>query len=108
MDEKRQRVVEEAARRISAQLVDAGKLVEASFEIYRACVMSPDAPEIQVRECRLAFMAGAEALFSAVMNVLDPGAEPTERDLRRMQAISDEIDAWRERLRTQMEHGVRQ
>jgi hypothetical protein len=51
---------------------------------------------------RTAFMAGAEHLFSSVMNVLDPGQEPTADDLRRMDLIHTELEEWRDKLKARV------
>jgi hypothetical protein len=50
------------------------------------------------RELQLAFMAGADHLFSSIMNILDADAEPTDADLRRMDQIHRELEGWRGRL----------
>ena len=57
-----------------------------------------DAPAVQLREMQLAFMAGAEHLFSSIMGILDPGEEPTDADLSRMDLIHKELDDWRGRI----------
>lgn len=53
-----------------------------------------DAPPDQLREMRMAFFAGAQHLFSSIMTVLDPGEEPTDKDLQRMDLIHQELDAF--------------
>jgi hypothetical protein len=83
------------ATELTKKLTDEGKLIEAGFEAYRHLVIAKDAPPIQVSEMRLSFMAGAEYLFSSVMTILDPGEEPTATDLRRMDQIHQELEAWR-------------
>jgi hypothetical protein len=45
-----------------------------------------------------AFMAGAQHLFSSIMTILDPEAEPTERDLKRMDLIDQELEAFRKEM----------
>jgi len=50
-----------------------------------------EAPSVQRIEMQKAFFAGAIALFSVVMNMLDPGTEPTEKDLQVMTEISEEL-----------------
>lgn len=83
---------------LTAKLADDGKLVEAGWvSMLRACV-PPDAPEVQVREMRMAFMAGAEHLFSSIMVVLEAGEEPTEADLKRIALIDAELRAFRAEL----------
>ena len=39
-------------------------------------------------------MAGAQVLFSSIVNILDPGSEPTEADLKRMDLIHNELVNW--------------
>lgn len=89
------RLIEAAALGITKELTDKGKLVEAGFAAFRHFVIAKDAPPDQVREMRLAFMAGAEHLFSSIMGILDPGEDPTAKDLARMDLIHTEIEAWR-------------
>lgn len=92
------RMIEEAASQATKELTDQGKLIEAGFAAFRVMVMAKDAPPIQISEMRLAFMAGAEHVFSSIMNILDPGEEPTPADLRRMDLIDKEIGEWRGRI----------
>jgi hypothetical protein len=91
-------MIEQVASDITKEFTDRGKLVEAGWAAFHHLVLPKDAPAVQIREMRLAFMAGAEHLFSSIMNILDPGEEPTASDLRRMDLISNEIDEWRGRL----------
>lgn len=79
--------------RLVQQLTDEGKLIEAGWVALRIKVMPADAPEVQVREMRLAFLAGAMHLFGSILQMLDPGSEPTERDFARMEKISTELAA---------------
>lgn len=73
-------------------LVDQGKLIEAGFEALRFTSIPIGAPPLQIEEMRNAFFAGAQHLFATIMTVLEPGAEPTENDLKRMSAITNELD----------------
>ena len=68
--------------------------IAAGWHSYRKMAMPPDAPEIQIEECRLAFWAGSAILFQALLKMLDPGEEPTEADLAKMDAISKELNAF--------------
>jgi hypothetical protein len=77
--------------RLTKELADKGLLIEAGWVGYRLYVMSPDAPPLQLDECRMAFMAGAQHLFSSIMNILEPDAEPTDADLRKMDLIDREL-----------------
>ena len=72
-------------------LANSGKLIEAGFVSMRLACMAPDAPPDQVREMRMAFFGGAQHLFASIMIALDPEAEPTEADMRRMDLIDREL-----------------
>jgi len=43
---------------------------------------------------RNAFFAGAQHLFSSIMTILEPDAEPTEKDMQRMDLIDKELRAF--------------
>lgn len=92
------RLIEQAASDLTKGLIDRGKLIEAGFAAFAHYVIPKDAPPVQLREMRLAFMAGAEHVWSSVMNMLDPGEDPTTADLRRMDLIQREMDEWRGKL----------
>ncbi len=62
------------------------------WDSYARRVMSPNAPPIQHQECRRAFYAGGEGLLVAIMNALDPGEEPTDADLDRMNSLHAELE----------------
>ena len=95
MGESKRRRIEQAATDLTKELTDEGKLIEAGFAAFASLVIPKDAPTIQLREMQLAFMAGAEHVWSSIMNILDPGEEPTAADLRRMDLIQRELDEWR-------------
>ena len=88
-------LIEAAAHDVTKELADKGQLIEAGFAAFAHFTIPKDAPVIQLREMQLAFMAGAEHLFSSIMSILDPGEEPTEADLGRMDLIQKELDDWR-------------
>jgi len=82
---------------VAKKLADDGKLIEAGWVGLRSTI-DPAAPQVQVDEMRLAFMAGAQHLFASIMGILDPGEEPTEADLRKMDMIGAELDKVRGEL----------
>ncbi len=84
----------EALEQWTKQLADEGKLIEAGWVGYQLAVLPPNAPQIQIDECRQAFMAGAQHLFHSIMSILDPGADPTDADLRKMDLIDKELTAF--------------
>ena len=84
---------------LKRRLADEGKLIEAGWVGLRLAAIPLDAPAIQLEEMHNAFMAGAQHLFASIMNVLDPDAEPTEADMRRMDLIDRELRAFGEALK---------
>jgi hypothetical protein len=89
----------------SRELADQGRLIEAGWIGYRLAVLSPDAPPLQIEECKLAFMAGAAHLFSSINTILDPGEEPSDSDLRRMDMIHDELQNFEQEFRNKIKTG---
>jgi hypothetical protein len=84
----------EANRRRASRTIKKQPSITAGWHAYLELVVPPQAPDIQREECRLAFWAGAATLFYAIMQSLDPGAEPTEADVARLDAINAEIEAF--------------
>lgn len=84
----------EQATNLIKAFTDQGKIIEAGWVSYRHKIVPASAGAVQIEESRRAFFAGAHHLFASIMTVLDPGAEPTESDLKRMDHINDELDAF--------------
>lgn len=82
---------------------DKERLIEECWLSYRDQVIPKDAPPVQVTECRRAFYAGAHSLFTTIMNILEPGAEATEGDLRTMDSIQAEL----RRYNAQVKAGIK-
>lgn len=80
--------------RLSRELADGGKLIEAGWVGLRIACDLEDAPRVQLDEMRNAFFAGAQHLFASIMTILDPGADPTDKDLERMDLIDRELKAF--------------
>jgi hypothetical protein len=80
--------------RLTRELTDSGKLIEAGWVGLRIACDLIDAPADQLREMRMAFFAGAQHLFGSILNVLEPGEEPTDKDLLRMDLIHTELDTF--------------
>ena len=72
--------------------------IDAAWRSLAEMAIPPDAPDRQRIEMRRAFYAGAAALFSALLDDMDPGAEPTAADEKRMEAIDAELRAFGEDL----------
>lgn len=92
---------DEVRRRLDAEInklmkkaSDDGRLIEVGWLSLRLASMAPDAPQLQIDEMRNSFFAGAQHLFGSIMNMLEPGSEPTDADLRRMDLIHHELQAF--------------
>ena len=66
--------------------------VEKAWESYAKVVYPPNISAVQRKECRRAFFAGAHGLFHTITGFLEPGAEPTENDLKRMDLVAEELE----------------
>jgi hypothetical protein len=77
------------------------KILDAAWRSYAEAAIPIDAPDIQRVEMRRAFYGGARALFVGIMVMLDPrpDVEPTEADLRKMDAVEKELEDFARHLR---------
>ncbi len=92
------RITQQLADQLAKVATDKGKLIEIGWISALLYVVPKDAPETQVSEMHKAFFLGAQHLFSSIMSILDPGAEPTERDLKRMDLIHNELEVFRKEV----------
>jgi hypothetical protein len=93
-----ERPVSDVVQRLTSALIAQGRIVEAGWQSYRMVVIPANASTVQLVESRKAFFAGAQHLFSSIMVALDPGSEPTEADLERMDKINAELRAFGEEI----------
>jgi hypothetical protein len=91
----RNKITRQLAEELTKIATDKGKLLEVGWIAMLLHVIPKDAPDAQVSEMRKAFFMGAEHLFQSIMSILDPGAEPTEKDLDRMSLIHAELEQFR-------------
>lgn len=80
--------------RFTKELIDKGKLIEAGWISMRLACGLENAPPDQLHQMRMAFFGGAQHLLGSMMSALDPDAEATEEDLRRMGLIAGELDTF--------------
>jgi hypothetical protein len=83
---------------LSRKLADEGKLIEAGWVALRLQTIPLNAPAVQLQEMRIAFMAGAQHLFASMMSILEDGVMETENDMRRMDLIHKELEAFTKEL----------
>lgn len=91
--------------KLTRRLMDEGKLIEAGWVSLRLACIPLNAGPDQLREMRLAYMAGAQHLFSSVLGGLEDDSEPTATDMRRMALIHVELNAFGEELKAWAERG---
>jgi hypothetical protein len=91
--------------KLSRELVDKGKLIEAGWISLRLAAISPEAEAVQLNEMPMAFFAGAQHLFGSIMSIMDEDREPTDADMNRMSLISDELDTFIAEF--QKKHGLK-
>jgi hypothetical protein len=92
----RREAIGKVADELAGHFVDRGRVIEIGFASMIEATY-PDwknMPKQQMKELRMAFFGGAQHLFGSIMGILDPGSEPTERDLKRMDLISHELEAF--------------
>lgn len=79
---------------IEKVLMDKGLIVEAGWAGFKLLTIPPNASPQQLDLMRNAFFAGAQHLFGSIMAGMDEGEQETEADLRRMDNIQKELDAF--------------
>jgi hypothetical protein len=82
--------VNEAVERITKEWADKGKIIEGGWRALEYLTLR-NVPAAQRPEIRKVFFAGAQHLFASILNILEPGADPTANDLRRMDLIEREL-----------------
>lgn len=85
-------------------LVDDGKLIEAGFLGFRLAAVPANAPPGQAHDMQMAFFAGAQHLWASIYSFLDPDADETPDDLRRMENVHRELQAFDAQFR--LKHGL--
>jgi hypothetical protein len=92
---------------LSRKMADEGKLIEAGWVGMRLACIPDNAPAVQLAEMRFAFMAGAQHLFTSMLTILDPDDEPSEADMRKMELIDAELQAFGTELMARVKAGGR-
>jgi hypothetical protein len=83
---------------LARKLADEGKLIEAGWVSLRAMAIPLNAPAVQLENMHMAYMAGAQHLFASMIGMLDPDADVTDDDNRRMDLIHKELEDYRQKL----------
>lgn len=79
-----------------------GKVIEGGWRGLENIWGLIGSPPVQRSEMRKAFYAGAQHVFSSIMGLLDPGLdEPTEREMKVLDDIHKELDAFAVEMKAQ-------
>lgn len=81
------------------ELSDRGQIVEGGWKAYELLSGLNYSPDIQRYEYRKAFFLGAQHVFSSIIRMLDPGLEPTDLDLERMNKLNTELNQFVKELK---------
>lgn len=87
---------------LSKRLTDEGKLIEAGWIGLRKVWLDPETPPDILELLRMAFMAGASHLFASINSIMDPGDEPSDRDLDRMSKIHEELQVFGDEMQLRL------
>lgn len=91
IDEARAR----AMRPIIQSLIDQGQMLEAAWQSFRLMALPIVTGSRELDAFKETFFAGAAATFETMMHAMEEGhQEPTEADLRRMDALAAEVNKW--------------
>jgi hypothetical protein len=91
MDERTRELVD----RITKTMADKGMIVEGGWRAY--VVMKTQyqtRPVLITKEMRDAYFLGAQHLFASIFKILEPGQEPSDRDMKRLDDIDKELKAF--------------
>lgn len=90
---------QELIEKITREWAAKGKILEGGWLAYAATGMALTTDPAKLAELRKAYFLGAQHLFASIMGMFDPGSDATEGDLRRMDLIHAELQAFEESLR---------
>jgi len=80
---------------VTRGIATEGKLIALGWYGFEKHLLPADVGDQQRRDMCIAFFAGADHLYSSIMSMLDPGTEETPGDMKRMAAIHDELEQFR-------------
>lgn len=92
--------IQDAAKDLCKKLSSEGRLVEGGWRAY--CLLSLNScSELQKSEMRKAFYFGAQHVFASILSILDPGEEPTEKDMETVTNVHAELKKFVEEMEAQ-------
>jgi hypothetical protein len=94
--------VRELVDELTRGLMDKGLIIAAGWIAYRH---AKDAGCNQLDDVRVAYFAGAQHLWASIMTGLEEGEEATPGDVKRMDLIGDELEAFAAELAAMVRRG---
>ena len=88
---------ERVALEVTHKLANDGRIIEGGFAAF--CVLNNIGDEQTTQILREAWFGAADHLLRSIMSTLDPGDEPTDKDMERMEKIDAELMKWREKAK---------
>lgn len=76
---------------MAKELLNQCKIVEGGFSGYKTHIFPSGLPPFQEEELRNAFFAGAQHLYGTMMAVFSEAGDPSDEDMRNMDAIHTEL-----------------
>jgi hypothetical protein len=99
-ERNRRKEAEALSAKLAKGMADEGLLINGGWLLFEAVFMPPGSVSEQQRhDMRMAFMAGADHLWSGLMVTMDQGDTPTANDDARMMLIQNELDLFREEMK---------
>jgi hypothetical protein len=92
------KMAREIADALTRECIDRGQIIEGGWKALEI-LMLKDASDVQRTEMRKAYFFGAQHLWASVMGMLEPGLEPTELDMERMDKIHKELEKFVEEMK---------
>lgn len=100
MNDAEKELQRQIADALNRELADRGQIIEGGWKAFEILSLQ-ECSELQRTEMRKAYFFGAQHLWATVMNILEPGEEPTELDMERMSKINAELDRFVEEIKKQ-------
>lgn len=101
-NEEQTKMINDFAQQLVEEAAKQGKLILAGWLALKLQAARGGATKQQLENLRMAYYAGAEHLFSSLMNIMDPNEEITNADMEKMGLISNELQAWREEVQKEL------
>jgi hypothetical protein len=86
--------------RITREYAKRGLIIKGGWRLFELAAGAEQMIPSHRHEMRKTFYFGAQHLYASIMNFLDPGQEPTQRDLKRMELIERELALFMRAIKT--------